>query len=95
MDHINNIRTDNRLENLQLITHSENNKKDHKKGKSRSPVRVQALNINSEETSDYHSIYECYKSLDIHKESIRRVLDGIYKTATSKKDKDKYTFKRI
>ena len=28
MDHVNNIKTDNRLDNLQLITQSENRRKD-------------------------------------------------------------------
>lgn len=35
VDHINNIRTDNRLENLQLISHRENCSKDRKGGSSK------------------------------------------------------------
>ena len=33
VDHINNIKTDNRLQNLQLITQSQNMKKEHRKGR--------------------------------------------------------------
>ena len=95
VDHINNIKTDNRLENLQLITQSENMKKLQRKGKNLPAIRVQAININSGESFDYHSIYACSKILDIECASIRYVLKGLTKTATSKKDKCKYTFKRI
>ena len=35
VDHINNIKTDNRLENIQLITHRENLSKDRKGGSSK------------------------------------------------------------
>ena len=92
-DHINNIKIDNRLENLQLITQSQNIKKEHRKGKKLPPIRVQAINIISGESFDYDSIKKCSKGLDIHDASIRRVLNGIQKTATSKLDKNKYYFK--
>ena len=84
VDHINNIKTDNRLQNLQLITQSQNNKKEHRKGENRPPIRVRAINVNSGESSDYRSIYECSKKLDIDIGSIARVLNGITKTTTSK-----------
>ena len=95
VDHINNIKIDNRLENLQLITQSQNKKKENIKGKNLPPIRVRATNINSGESSDYHSIYECSKRLDINPASIIKVLKGIYKTATSKIDKNKYKFEKI
>ena len=95
VDHINNIRTDNRLENLQLITRSENEKRANKKGKCLPQIPDRARNVNSGESFDYHSIYECSLRLGIHKSSISSVLNGMTKTATSKKDKCKYTFKRI
>ena len=95
VDHINNIKTDNRLENLQLITQSQNQKKEHRKGKNLPPIRVRATNINSGDSFDYHSIYECSKRLDINDSSIRCVLNGITKTATSKIDKNKYYFKKL
>ena len=95
VDHINNIKTDNRLENLQLITQSQNQKKEHRKGKNLPPIRVQAININSGESFDYDSISKCGKRLDINDASIIRVLKGITKTATSKLDKNKYKFEKI
>ena len=94
VDHINNIKTDNRLKNLQLITQSQNKKKENKKGKKYPPISVRATNINSGESFDYHSIYECSKRLDIYLGSISRVLNGITKTATSKINKNKYKFEK-
>ena len=95
VDHFNNIKTDNRLDNLQLITHSQNMKKEHRKGENRPAIRVRATNINSGDSFDYHSIYECSKRLDIQAASIRRVLNRTTKTATSKLDKNKYTFEKM
>ena len=95
VDHINNIKIDNRIENLQLITHSQNQKKENPKGKNLAPIKVRATNLNSGESFDYCSIYKCSKDLDINIGSIHRVLKGSTKSATSKKDKKKYTFKRI
>ena len=95
VDHINNIKIDNRLENLQSITQSQNMKKEHKKGENLPPIRVQAININSGESFDYDSIKKCSKELDINPRSIRFVLNGIQKTATSKLDKNKYYFKKL
>ena len=95
VDHINNIKTDNQLQNLQLITQSQNLKKEHRKGENRPPIRVRAVNINSGESFDYDSIYECSKKLDINIGSICCVLKGITKTATNKIDKNKYKFEKI
>ena len=95
VDHINNIKTDNRLENLQLITQSQNMKKEHRKGENLAPIRVQAININSGESFDYDRISKCSRGLDINSASIRRVLNGIQKTTTSKIDKHKYYFQRF
>ena len=95
VDHINNIKTDNRLENLQLITQSQNQKKEHRKGEKLPPIRVRATNIKSGESSDYNSLTKCSRKLDIHRASIGFVLNGITKTATSKIDKNKYKFEKI
>ena len=95
VDHINNIKTDNKLQNLQLLTHSQNKKKEHRKGKNLPPIRVRATNINSGESFDYDSINKCSKVLDINDCSIRYVLKGITKTATSKIDKNKYKFEKL
>ena len=95
VDHISNIKTDNRLENLQSITQSQNVKKDHRKGKKLPAIKVRAINMNTGESSDYDSIYQCGKGLDIERASIRRVLSGIYKTSTSKLDGNRYYFQRL
>ena len=95
VDHINNIKIDNRLENLQSITQSQNMKKEHRKGENLPPIRVQAININSGESFDYESINKCSKGLDINSASIRRVLNGILKTATSTHNKNKYYFQKL
>ena len=95
IDHINNIKTDNRLENLQLITQSQNMKKAPLKGRNRSTIKVRATNINTGESSDYDSINKCGKRLYINVASISDVLKGRQKTATSKKDKNKYKFEKI
>ena len=70
VDHINNIKTDNQLQNLQLITQSQNKKKENPKGGKLPPIRVRATNLNSGESSDYDSIRKCSKRLDIHVASI-------------------------
>ena len=95
IDHINNIKTDNRLDNLQLITQSENQIKENKNGKKNPPISVRATNIDTGESSDYYSINHCSKKLDINHTSISRVLNGIIKTTTSKLDKNKYIFEQI
>ena len=95
IDHINNIKTDNRLENLQLITQSQNVKKAQLKDRNRSTIKVRAINTNSGESSDSDSVNQCSRDLDIIDSSIRFVLNGRQKTATSKKDKDKYRFEKI
>ena len=70
VDHINNIKTDNQLNNLQLITHSQNQIKENKKGGNLPPISIRAININTRESSDYFSINECSRKLDINHASI-------------------------
>ena len=95
VDHINNIKTDNQLNNLQLTTHSQNQIKENKKGKKNPPISVRATNIDTGESSDYYSINDCSRKLDINHASICRVLHGIIKATTSKLDKNKYIFEQI
>ena len=95
IDHINNIKTDNRLENLQLLSYSQNIKKDPRKISNVPPISVRSRNIKSGKSTDYESMNKCSKDLEINMGSIKSVLDGINKTATSKKDKNKYTFEKI
>ena len=72
IDHINNIKTDNRLENLQLITPSQNQKKEHRKGEKIDHCS-QYKEYNSINKYKFRGIIatmivitKCSKGLDIH-----------------------------
>ena len=95
VDHINNIKTDNRLDNLQIISQSENQLKENIKGEKRSHISVRATNLDTGLSTDYYSINDCARNLGIRHVSVRRVLDGVIKTTTSKLDKNKYVFEKI
>ena len=95
VDHVNNIKTDNRLDNLQLISQSENMKKDHKGGKSLAPIKIKAINMETGEWFEYESIKKTAKDLNIDTASIRKVLKGTYKTALSKKYNQRFRFEKI
>jgi len=73
VDHINNIRIDNRLDNLQLITQSENTKKDHKGGNSLPPIKVKATNIETGESFIYDSLYKAERDLNTDRSNISRI----------------------
>ena len=95
--HIDNNKENNRLSNLQLITHSENCKKAAKKkiNNYQNIRRVKAINKETYETLYYFSIYSAGKHLQINRASVIRVCDGITKSALSKKDNCRYTFKYV
>ena len=99
IDHSNDVKDDNRLCNLQLLTPSENTKKSvknrttfntHKNRKS-----VMATNKKTKEISYYYSMYTVEQHLNICNQSIKFVCDGIRKSALSKKDGNWYTFEYI
>ena len=101
IDHINDIRDDNRLCNLQLCTQQQNCKKsavnrdysftvnNHKNVK-----RVKAINLETNEVSYYKSQYAAGKHLGANISSVIMCCKGAYgyKTSTSKKDGCKYAF---
>ena len=99
IDHIDNNKENNRLSNLQLITHSENCKKAAKNKKKinnyQNIRRVKATNKATYGTSYYFSIYSASKHLQINRASVIRVCDGITKSALSKKDNCRYTFEYV
>jgi len=95
VDHINNIKTDNRLDNLQLITHRENIIKDHKGGKCLPPMKIRAINTETGESFDYESIKKAAKDLIINSARIIDVLKGLQKTSTSKKYNQRFRFEKI
>ena len=90
IDHINGIKTDNRLKNLQLLTHKQNVEKSNnrpiistciKNGKERRFISIKKAAIDLDINSTYISNICCKRKS--------------YKTATSKKDNNKYTFRYL
>ena len=101
INHINFIRTDNRLKNLEVVTTSENNKKsainrDYSfvKDNHKNKKTVKAINLLTNEESIYYSLYSVYKILSINAGQVKMICEGLNccKSATSKKDGQKYTF---
>ena len=96
IDHINRDKLDNRIENLHVVTHRENNLNSAPRIKlqQRRPViGVMDLDgINKEELS-FSSMNSASKYYDINDRSIKKVVDGIYRSAHSKKFNKKVFFK--
>ena len=103
VDHINNIKDDNRICNLQLVTQSENTKKSvkdndysyNKQKKSRKCVK--AINCETNNVIYFNSIHCCAQHLNINNGTIKRVCDGIKyrKSGISKKDRQRYKFEYV
>ena len=90
IDHINNNKTDNRIKNLQLITHKQNIEKSKNK-----PIISTCIETGEEKRFD--SIKKAGIELDITYSSISKICcqRKSHKTATSKKDDFKYTFRYL
>ena len=88
IDHINGIKTDNQKINLQLLTHQQNVEKSS--GKS-----IISISIETGEKRRFVSIKKASIELDINKATISNICckKKSFKTAKSKKDGCKYTFK--
>ena len=104
INHINFIRTDNRLKNLELVTASENNKKssinkDYSfvKNNHKNRKKVKGINLLTNEEVIYNSLYLVNKLLAINSGQVKMICEGLNycKSATSKKDGQKYTFEYI
>ena len=95
VDHINNIKTDNRLDNLQLITQRENSIKNNAGGTCLPPIKIKAINMETGESFEYESIKKAGRDLFIHSGNIGSILKGTQKTAFSKKHKQRYRFEKI
>lgn len=98
IDHINNEKGDNRIENLQLITQSSNVIKKYTEGYDQHDARrkrVLCTDVLTNTETIYKSIYGAGKVLNIVPASIQRVCKGIQKTAISKTDQKRYNFKII
>ena len=104
INHINFIRTDNRLKNLEVVTRSENNKKsainrDYSfvKDNHKNQKKVKGINLLTNEEIIYNSLYSVYKILSINAGQVKMICEGLNycKSATSKKDGQKYKFEYI
>ena len=88
IDHINSVKCDNRIKNLQLLTHKQNSEKSNNKS-------IISINIKTGEKRKFNSIKKAGIELDISKNSISDICcqRKSHKTATSKKDGKKYSFR--
>ena len=88
VDHINNVKSDNRIKNLQLLSHKQN------VGKSRNKPII-SINIETGEERRIISIQVASTALKINYSHISNICckRKSYKSATSKKTGTKNTFK--
>lgn len=101
IDHINNVKNDNRLCNLQLLAQQENCKKSAKDrdyafvAKNHQNKRcVKATNCNTNEVLYFNSMYAVQQYLGINVGIVKMVCEGLNncKTGISKKDNKHYKF---
>ena len=87
IDHCDSVRTNNKIENLQLLTFRENVQKGGRKA-------IISFNIKNNEQKKYDSITSASIELNISITSISKICRIVkyYKTVISKKDGDRYRF---
>ena len=88
VDHINNIKTDNRIKNLQLLTHKQNSEKSNNR-----PIISTCIETGKERI--YISIKKAATELDISAGNISQVCRKKVKFLTPEKDQKKYKFKYL
>ena len=86
IDHRNGVRNDNKINNLQLLSHKQNVEKSKNKS-------IISICINTGKEKRFISIKEASKELNIFESNISAICKNKNKTAKSKKDGCKYTFK--
>ena len=86
VDHINDTKNDNRIKNLQLLTPKKNIEKSKNKP-------IISTRIENGEKRKFISIKKAAIILDINADYISKICRKKHKTATSKKNGHKYTFK--
>ena len=91
VDHIDNNKLNNDINNLQIITPSQNNKKNHMR-KSTVARPIRSICIETLFIQDFISMTLAGYVLDINRRSIKFVCDGITNTATSKSNGHRYYF---
>ena len=104
IDHINDIKDDNRFINLQLMTHQENCKKSAKRRdytftakNHQNKKYVKATNSDTNEVSYYNSMCAVQQHLSINAGIVKMVCEGINncKTGISKIDNHSYKFEYV
>ena len=99
INHINSIRVDNRIKNLEVVTASENCRKSAKNRNlscyRKNPKKVLAVNLKTKAETNFNSLYSVSKMLGINPGQVSMICSGIHKTATSKINGQKYTFKYL
>ena len=104
INHINFIRNDNRIKNLEIVSPSENNKKStvnknytFLKDIRKKPKSVLATNLITKKETKFESLYSAGKMLGINPGQVKMISDGkkYYKTSTSKINGQKYTFRYL
>ena len=90
VDHIFPVKSDNRIKNLQLLTHKQNIEKSKNKA-------IISTCISTGKETRFISIKKAAKELDINSTYISNICckRKSYKSATSKKDNQKYTFRYL
>ena len=90
VDHQNNVKTDNRIKNLRLLTHKQNIEKSKNKP-------IISINVENGKEIRFISIKKASNKLNIDYSLISDICRKRkhHKTATSKKDGKKYTFKFV
>ena len=90
IDHINNLKTDNRIKNLQLLTPTQNRQKSSNKP-------IISINLENKKERKFISIKTASIILDINKTKISNICckRKYYKTAKSKKDGCNYSFRYL
>ena len=104
IDHINNDKEDNRLCNLQLVTHQQNCEKSAKDRdftffRQNCEYRkcVKAINKNTNEVTYYNSMYAVQQHIGINVGIVKMVCEGLNhcKSGVSRKDGHSYAFQYI
>lgn len=92
IDHINNNRLDNRLENLQAVTQQQNCEKKIRNNAPRIARKIKAICLNYEETIIFQSMSSAERMLNICKMSIKYCCDGVTNSCVSRTTGLRYRF---
>jgi hypothetical protein len=94
VNHINKNKTDNKLENLEVLSRSDHRKKDmtenYRKGWKK--ISVKSIDLETGEEKHFNSINKASKEYDICVGSIAYCIRGLIKSSNSKSSSKKYRF---